>query len=329
MRNANAHRRYPALQSCAIPHSKPGMVERVDVGGDAWAARLAAVLGAQGAANLRGHGVDTAAILALSREFFDLPAAAKAAAAGVEGGGQSAFLRGFLSPFGESGSAGEEGELLEDKEQFSLGSRAEAGRSVFEVGNVFPAELGEGWRQRALAAFDALAALCTRIAEELGRHLGVDLQCEGGDKLSMLRLIRYNERGGDTTGSSPHTDWGAMTLVVQDAVGGLQIKDRASGEWTDVQPEEGSLVLNCGDFVEHLAPALHAPVHRVVLSPVKRDSVVFFFYPAHGTPLEPSPAELERAEATPHNQLFKGWPAGVTSEPYEEALLRKWNGVAT
>lgn len=36
-------------------------------------------------------------------------------------------------------------------------------------------------------------------------------------------------------GAAPHTDWGALTLLIQDTVGGLQVFDRAKEEWHDVR----------------------------------------------------------------------------------------------
>jgi isopenicillin N synthase-like dioxygenase len=35
-------------------------------------------------------------------------------------------------------------------------------------------------------------------------------------------------------GAAPHTDWGALTLLIQDTIGGLQVFDRAKEEWHDV-----------------------------------------------------------------------------------------------
>ena len=113
----------------------------VDIAGDAseWGPVLAAALCRQGAVLLRNHGIDTEGILAIGRDLFDQPDSFKRACVGQEGGEHKAFLRGYIAPFGESGSAGETGELREDKEQFSLGSKEATRRSVFEVANVWPA----------------------------------------------------------------------------------------------------------------------------------------------------------------------------------------------
>jgi isopenicillin N synthase-like dioxygenase len=35
-------------------------------------------------------------------------------------------------------------------------------------------------------------------------------------------------------GAAPHTAWGALTLLIQDTIGGLQVFDRAKEEWHDV-----------------------------------------------------------------------------------------------
>lgn len=81
---------------------------------------------------------------------------------------------------------------------------------------------------------------------------------------------------------------GFLTLILQDEVGGLQVRRRKGAgedEWVDVTIPRDTLVANCGDYLSLLSKSLvstpfHSPVHRVVLSPDDhRISFVLFYYP--------------------------------------------------
>ncbi len=62
-----------------------------------------------------------------------------------------------------------------------------------------------------------------------------------------------------------HTDAGALTVLLQDDVGGLQVS--VDGEWIDVEPVEGALVINTAD---NRAGAVQP---AVFLQPVIRDGL--------------------------------------------------------
>ena len=119
---------------------------------------------------------------------------------------------------------------------------------------------------------------------------------EGGDTISLMRLFHYfpvnssqsKENLKEIIGSSPHTDWGFLTVIHQNNVPGLQFY--INNRWTDVLPSPRSLLINGGDFLHLLSEGRYmSPVHRVI-SPMEthRYSFVLFFYPNHNTriPLE-------------------------------------------
>jgi isopenicillin N synthase-like dioxygenase len=78
-------------------------------------------------------------------------------------------------------------------------------------------------------------------------------------------------------GSSPHTDWGFLTLILADDVRGLQFipkrlqqRKGAAGvtnqDWVDVPYVPGSLVVNGGDYLSMISHGVyHSPIHRVVI----------------------------------------------------------------
>jgi len=56
------------------------------------------------------------------------------------------------------------------------------------------------------------------------------------------------EGGGARFGVAPHTDYGCLTVLCQDATGGLEIETRA-GDWVAAHPIEGTFVVNVGDLL--------------------------------------------------------------------------------
>lgn len=81
-----------------------------------------------------------------------------------------------------------------------------------------------------------------------------------------------------TEGLGMHTDMSCITIVYQDDVGGLQVKS-TQGEWIDIAPSEGLLVVNIGDLLQAWSNGqLRSSQHRVVLKkPVPRLSLAFFW----------------------------------------------------
>ena len=89
-----------------------------------------------------------------------------------------------------------------------------------------------------------------------------------------------------------HTDAGALTVLVQDAVGGLQV--HRDGRWYDVPPVAGALVVNTGDMMQVWSNDVYrAAMHRVLaMRSEDRFSIPFFFNPAAGTVVEPLPTTV-------------------------------------
>lgn len=89
-------------------------------------------------------------------------------------------------------------------------------------------------------------------------------------------------------GISPHTDYGALTLLAQDDVGGLQLK-HPNGAWIDAPPKPGAFILNTGDMMRRISNnRLIATPHRVInISGKKRYSIPFFFDPSLDAQITP------------------------------------------
>ena len=89
-----------------------------------------------------------------------------------------------------------------------------------------------------------------------------------------------------------HSDYGSLTILLADPVPGLQIRDR-QGEFHDVLPPEGGLLVNLGDLLaEWTNDRWHSTVHRVVPPPpdshgeARRRSIAWFQQPNHDAVIE-------------------------------------------
>lgn len=102
------------------------------------------------------------------------------------------------------------------------------------------------------------------------------------DPMATLRMIHYPPQPGEVVanqiGCGAHTDWGAVTILMQDDTGGLEVQ-AASGEWLYADPLPGAFVVNIGDMMPiWTGGAYHSNPHRVRnRSPERhRYSVPFF-----------------------------------------------------
>jgi isopenicillin N synthase-like dioxygenase len=107
-----------------------------------------------------------------------------------------------------------------------------------------------------------------------------------------LRLLHYppipQQSAHDLYSSAPHTDFGALTLLAQDEIGGLQVQ-RPSGDWIDAPKIDGTFIVNVGDMLNRFSNGfLKSTPHRVInRSGRERYSIPFFFDPHVNTTIAP------------------------------------------
>lgn len=236
---------------------------------------------------IRGHGIPvtlTDAVLAATRRFFDQPLAAKLAL----DKSQSPCNRGYEPLQAQTLEAGAPPDL---KESFYIGAELAAddpqvlaGR--FNAGpNQWPAAL-PGFQPLMLDYFVRLHALGGVLVRGLGLALGLPpgyFDAYLQDAAATLRLLHYppqpaNPQPGEK-GCGEHTDFGGITLLLQDDTGGLQVRDAAQGRWIDAPPVPGSYVVNLGDLMARWTNGRYqSTLHRVInVSGRERHSVPFFF----------------------------------------------------
>ncbi|KAL5727458.1 hypothetical protein ACHQM5_000653 [Ranunculus cassubicifolius] len=120
------------------------------------------------------------------------------------------------------------------------------------------------------------------VLECLGIGFGEKYGAEFSSCHGYLRIINYtppkNVEDEEVEGLGMHTDMSCITVLYQDEIGGLQVRSK-DGEWIDLNPCEGALVVNIGDMMQAWSNGrLRSSEHRVVLKQsINRLSLAFFW----------------------------------------------------
>ncbi len=276
-------------------------------GDEAALTRIAAKIGAAcrdvGFFYVVNHGVDTALMdeaFAQSHRLFALPLADKQAVAIEKVGGN----RGYSGLLHESLDPGVGPDM---KEAFNIG--LELAPDDPEVLAAMPFRSLNAWpslpkfRGTLLAYFDACAALGARLHRAFACDLGLGLDhfTDKFDRpMATLRLLRYPpaaRTSEEPIGAGAHTDYGNLTLLATDDVGGLQVRTR-SGEWIEAPALRHAFVVNIGDcLMRWTNDAYVSTPHRVFNRSCKaRYSIAFFFDPNPDAMVEAIPSCIPRNE---------------------------------
>lgn len=240
-----------------------------------------------------GHGVDASLqqrLEQLSRQFFAQPLDRKLQI-GMERGGRA--WRGYF-PVGTELTSGRP----DLKEGIYFGAELDDEHPLVRAGmplhgrNLFPSNL-PGFQETVL---DYMAAM-TRLGQTLMTGIALSLGLENTyfadrytwDPLILFRIFNYPPASDFSQhwGVGEHTDYGLLTILNQDASGGLQIKSRS--HWIEAPPVPGSFVCNIGDMLDRITGGLYRSTpHRVRnLAPVPRISFPFFFDPNVKAEIQP------------------------------------------
>jgi isopenicillin N synthase-like dioxygenase len=160
--------------------------------------------------------------------------------------------------------------------------------------NLFPRQVPE-LRPAVLSYMGALTDLGQAVLRGVALSLGLDADYFAtgytASPTVLFRVFRYPAPPpGDTGwGAGEHTDYGLLTLLAQDAHGGLQVRTPAG--WIDAPPVEGTFVANIGDMLDRLTGGWYRSTpHRVRnVSGRDRYSFPFFFDPDFTAEIPPLP----------------------------------------
>jgi isopenicillin N synthase-like dioxygenase len=239
--------------------------------------QMAAACEDRGFFYITGHGVPDPVIAEVfegSRALFDLPEGAKQAVAKA----RSTANRGYEALGGQTL---EPGAPPDRKEGFYIG--AEAPPCGFNRGpNQWPAEL-PGLEPVMLDYHRRMLDLAGRLMSGLALSLGLPADAFAEfcrSPTAILRLLHYPPQPPTAPGrgAGAHTDFGALTILLQDEVGGLEVYDQAQDGWTAAPPLKGAFVVNLGDLIARWTnDRYRSTPHRVVnRSGHRRYSVPFF-----------------------------------------------------
>ena len=175
---------------------------------------------------------------------------------------------------------------------------------IYRSENRWP-ETGNDFRSTMEDYRDAVTRLSLSLLEAfcVGLDLPPDFMHTGFEKdhTGFIRLNYYpvaDPMAGSATEHQPvadlgvhhHTDAGALTVLLQDDVGGLQVF--RDGLWHDIPPVDGAFVINTGDMMQVWSNDIYqAAIHRVLAMESKdRYSIPFFFNPSADTDVSPLPS---------------------------------------
>ncbi len=234
-----------------------------------------------------GHGVSPevpARLLELSREFFSWPESRKLETR-MELGGRA--WRGYF-PVGYELTSGKP----DQKEGLYCGEELPDDHPKVQAGvplhgkNLFPAL--DGFRETVLAYLDALTTLGHGLMGGIALSLGLDrsyfFDRYTRNPFILFRIFNYpplsTAASADPEWSvGEHTDYGLLTILLQDDAGGLQVKSQE--RWIDAPPVPGSFVCNIGDMLDRMTGGLYRSTpHRArTCSGRARLSLPFFIDP--------------------------------------------------
>ena len=270
---------------------------------------------------VRNHGVDRELIerlRSLSLEFFSWPESSKERFS-MQHGGRA--WRGYFPLGGELTSG-----VPDQKTGLYLGVDlpADDARVVAQQplhgANLLPSD-AELPRLRASVNeyIGNVSALADRLLEHVAASLGLARDYfrhrYTHDPLVLFRIFLYpsiDAPPAASWGVGEHTDYGLLTLLWQDDVGGLQVRSAAAiaaaaatasssnsatartataaNAWLDVPPIDGTFVVNIGDMLDRMTAGLYRSTpHRVRVNTSGRSrlSMPLFFDPSMHAVIEP------------------------------------------
>lgn len=220
---------------------------------------------------VKNHGVPQQVVddvFAATKRYFDLPLEER-----LKLKIDDRFRRGFM-PEGINQHPGYAPDIKESYEfalDLALDDPAVVAGLPLHGPNRWPAE--HPWlRAAAEAYFNETMALGKRLLRVFAVSLGMpeEFFLQYMKKpMVQTRLFHYRPAPADAFdrkafGVAPHSDYGMITLLTQDPIGGLELRKR-DGEWVRAPWVDGTFVINLGDMFKVWTNDIYVSnLHRVV-----------------------------------------------------------------
>jgi len=179
--------------------------------------------------------------------------------------------------------------------------------------NQLPADpaFRSAWREYFAQAIEAAERVQRGVALALGLPPGFLLDLPG-ETMYHFRMIHYPPQlrlplADGQLGCGAHTDYGSVTVLADDGIGGLQVR-RRNGTWIDVDVPDDHLVVNLGDLMAIWTNDRYVSnPHRVINPPdADRYSMPLFVTPPFHARIECLPTCLAPGERPRYEPMEAG-----------------------
>jgi len=195
--------------------------------------------------------------------------------------------------------------------------------------NIYPAVLGSQWHDACMEYFSGMKTLARDVMRALAAALKIpedyfDHFTES-NPAAILRLIHYPptpKTSDKERGCGAHRDFGCITLLLQDQVGGLQVQDEETGEYLDIAPIPGAYVVNLGNLMARWTNHHYTSnTHRVLnFSPIDRYSIPFFYSGNPNHVLE----TIRGLEERPQQSIIRTYGPAIPEASYGSISVREF-----
>lgn len=277
---------------------------------------------------IRGHSVDVSLIEEMHRttlDFFLQPEAIKDEALSEPG---NPAVRGLYRASGYVAASEGITTAPDLCEMFTANRLGESGVAKPEtLGSAYadwstpnrwpttPADFRDIWQ----AYYAALESLASDLMSLFAVGLGLQPSFFEGlidDHISNLTANFYPPITEPPLSSQyrkgPHSDWGSLTILYQDDVGGLEVLDRKSDTWMPVPTIADTFVVNVGDLMSLWTNGRwNSTKHRVVVPQPEhwdrlRVSIPFFHVPNWSAEVHCIPTCLDTPSTQPSDTVTAG-----------------------
>jgi isopenicillin N synthase-like dioxygenase len=279
-----------------------------------------------------GHGIEDELQLRLeqlSRQFFAQDIDTKLEIS-MDRGGRA--WRGYFPVGGELTSG-----KPDIKEGIYFGAELGPDHPLVKAGlplhgsNLFPSDIPL-FRETVLDYMAAMTQLGHSLIAGIALSLGLDetyfYDRYTTDPLTLFRIFNYppdapSPDGRGRWGVGEHTDYGLLTILKQDELGGLQVRSKSG--WVDALPVPGSFVCNIGDMLDRMTGGLYKSTPHRVENRSGRDrlSFPFFFDPNFNAEVRAVEGIHAGAESDDKDERWDRASVHEFRGTYGEYLLKK------